>query len=358
LRQVDFIIVGQGLAGTFLSFHLHKENKSFIVIDVLNENSASRVSSGIINPVTGRNFVKAWMIDALIPVAVNAYAEIEKLLGRQYFFQKTIHKYFPNEAVAGFFQTKASTEENKKFISSVAPENLLSDKLNEAHHGAAAISPAYFVDCKNLIEDYSLWLLNNNWLLAETFDYAALEISENGVTYKDINAKYIIFCEGYKAKNNPWFNYLPMVGNKGDFLLVSIPNFPKEYLVNHGIFIVPLHNDIFWVGSNYQHTFEDESPQENNRIELEEKLQAALKVPFKVLQHSCGIRPTIVERRPVVGIHPKYKSLGILNGLGTKGVSLAPYFSQQLAAAFLYNKAIDTEADIKRYSSMTNRTSR
>ncbi len=349
MRQVDFIIVGQGLAGTFCSFNLYKENKSFIVIDALNENSASRASSGIINPVTGRNFVKAWMIDTLIPVAVNAYAEIEKLLGRQYFFQKTIHKYFPNEAVATFFQTKASTEENKRFISGVAAENLLYDKLNAAH-GAAAIAPAYFVDCKSLIEDYSLWLVNNNLLLAEAFDYAALIITEDGVAYKGISAKHIIFCEGYKAKNNPWFNYLPMVGNKGDFLLVSIPGFPKEYLVNHGIFIVHLYDDIFWVGSNYQHTFEEELPQEKNYIELEEKLQAALKVPYKILKHSCGIRPTIVERRPVAGIHPKHESLSVLNGLGTKGVSLAPYFAQQLVAAILYNKAIDAEADIKRYA--------
>jgi glycine/D-amino acid oxidase-like deaminating enzyme len=63
--QTEFLIVGQGISGTWLSYYLQKANRSFIVIDNEQPNSASRVAAGIINPVTGRRIVKTWMIDEL-----------------------------------------------------------------------------------------------------------------------------------------------------------------------------------------------------------------------------------------------------------------------------------------------------
>ena len=64
---VDYIIVGQGICGTFLSWNLLKKGKSVLVIDEANPYSSSKVANGVINPVTGRRIVTVWMADELFP---------------------------------------------------------------------------------------------------------------------------------------------------------------------------------------------------------------------------------------------------------------------------------------------------
>ena len=74
--QVEFLIIGQGISGTFLSFYLHQNKRSFLVIDNPETTSASNVAAGIINPVTGRRIVDTWMIGEILPFAWHAYQQI------------------------------------------------------------------------------------------------------------------------------------------------------------------------------------------------------------------------------------------------------------------------------------------
>src|ERR1700761_6929324 len=94
--QVDVLIIGQGICGTFLSRELEKAGKSFIVIDELDPAAASRVASGVINPVTGRRIVKTWMIDELLPFAWNAYQTIGNTLGIDCISMKPVIDFFPS----------------------------------------------------------------------------------------------------------------------------------------------------------------------------------------------------------------------------------------------------------------------
>ena len=68
-----------------------------------------------------------------------------------------------------------------------------------------------------------------------------------------------------------------------------------------------------------------------------------------MVQHEAGVRPSSNDRRPILGAHPQQKNIYIFNGLGAKGVMLAPYFAQQLGANITAGKAIDKEASVERY---------
>src|SRR5438128_8191573 len=94
--QVDYLIIGQGICGTFLSHFLAQENKSFIVIDRNESITPSKVSAGIINPVTGRRMVKVWMAEELIAFAKQAYGDIGNFLGIETLSQKNLIDFFPN----------------------------------------------------------------------------------------------------------------------------------------------------------------------------------------------------------------------------------------------------------------------
>src|SRR5687768_17028163 len=94
--QVDYLIIGQGISGTWLSYYLQKQGKTFLVIDNNDKNSASRLAAGIINPVTGRRHVQVWMAEEILPYAKHAYEQLGKELGITAISQKNIIDFFPS----------------------------------------------------------------------------------------------------------------------------------------------------------------------------------------------------------------------------------------------------------------------
>jgi glycine/D-amino acid oxidase-like deaminating enzyme len=81
-------------------------------------------------------------------------------------------------------------------------------------------------------------------------------------------------------------------------------------------------------------------------------LKELIRLPYEIVDQNWGIRPTTPDRRPLLGSHPTYENRVILNGFGTKGVSLAPFFSGQLAAWLEGESEITPEVNIRRYKSL------
>ena len=86
--QTEYLLIGQGICGTMLSWFLHKEGKSFVIIDDGAKDTASRIAAGIINPVTGRRYVTTWMIETVMPFAIQCYKELENYLGTSLVHEK------------------------------------------------------------------------------------------------------------------------------------------------------------------------------------------------------------------------------------------------------------------------------
>ena len=188
--------------------------------------------------------------------------------------------------------------------------------------------------------------------MEEVFDYQQVEPGEGRVGYQDFSAKKIIFCEGARAIDNPFFNYLPFSVTKGELLLVRIPGARFEKMLKHHVMISAFgkpEDEIFWVGSTSRFEFEGTEPTAEKRQWLEEQLRDVLEAPFEVVAHLAGIRPTVFDIRPFLGLHPQHSCLGIFNGLGTKGASLAPFFAKQMADFLLGKGQVDAEVDIARF---------
>ena len=84
--------------------------------------------------------------------------------------------------------------------------------------------------------------------------------------------------------------------------------------------------------------------------EIKSKLEKILKYPYEIIGQKAGIRPTTQDRRPLIGKHPEIGNAYIFNGLGTKGVSIAPYFSVMFTNWLLGEGTLSSEVDIKRFS--------
>ena len=178
-----------------------------------------------------------------------------------------------------------------------------------------------------------------------------LKVFANKIQYKNITASTIIFCDGNSSVHNPYFKLLPFAPNKGEVLLLEIPGLSNNLVYKKGMMMAPLATpDLWWIGSSYAWEFDHTNPTKEFRERTEQLLKAWLKIPFQITDHLSGIRPATLERRPFVGLHPYYPNIGILNGMGTKGCSLAPFFANQFIDHLLHHMPITPEADIKRFS--------
>ena len=350
--QTEFLIIGQGISGTWLSYYLEKANKSFIVIDNEQPNSASRVAAGIINPVTGRRIVKTWMIGELLAFLIPVYEELGNELGIKAIDRKSLIDFHPTPQMKIAFDERV--KENADFLFQPKDQRQYHETFNY-DFGFGKVDPCYVVNLKEILPAWRKKLLSNKQLLEENFDIEELKHSNTEVAYKNIKAEKIIFCDGINSSLNPIFKNLPFALNKGELIFFESHETPSTNIFKKGMMLTSIESDLYWIGSNYLWKFPDDQPTEQFRKQTELLLKTWLKVPFKIVDHKASVRPANIERRPFVGFHPTYKNVGILNGMGTKGCSLAPYFAKQLTDHLIYKKDIFPEADIKRFTKILTR---
>lgn len=351
--QTDFLIIGQGISGTWLSYYLKKQNRSFLVIDDNNKNSSSRLAAGVINPVTGRRHVEVWMANDILPFAENAYEQIGSELNVPAISTSSIIDFFPTPQMRLSFLQRVEEKNDYVYL---LENGDLDFKAFRFDFGAGEIRPVYIAHLESLLPAWRQELAKNDLLLENNFDLEELRLEAGKIHYQDIIANAIIFCDGQQSTSNEYFRQLPFAPNKGEILIVDIPGLTKNHIFKKGMVMVPmLAKDRWWVGSDYQWEFENESPTPAFRNKTESLLKNLLKIPFTIVDHFSGIRPATLERRPFVGTHPLHPNIGILNGMGTKGCSLAPYFAKQLCNHLCFNKPILAEADISRFKNILSK---
>ncbi|MFV0604223.1 MAG: NAD(P)/FAD-dependent oxidoreductase [Niabella sp.] len=348
--KTDILIVGQGISGTFLSWFLHKSNINFIVIDDAKPNASSRVAAGLINPVTGRRVVKVWMDDIIIPFAEKSYNDIGQFLQIDAIDKKKIIDFFPNPFMKESFLKKLNQKED--YIDLIEEDGFLKEYCSY-EFGVGSIYPAYVTHLSNILPAWKTYLTKQNKLIEEKFDDSTLAVTGDTIKYKDIEANRIIFCDGADSFNNRFFSLLPFALNKGEAIIIEAPDLPHDAIYKKSMILAPIaEKGFFWLGTNYIWDFKDEKPTEDFRTSAKNTLNNWLKIPYKIIEHRSAVRPATIERRPFVGFHPLYKNVGILNGMGTKGCSLAPYFAHRLCENMLHHTPIEKEADIVKFKNL------
>lgn len=343
MRKADYLIIGQGIAGTMLSWFLLQAGKKVIVIDDAKPNSASRVAAGIINPVSGRRFEPAWMYDTIYPFAKTTYGELSDLLQVPVFTERQLWTVFPSLQMREAFLNKTTGNEYTELPAALKYEAFL-----DQPHGAAVVHGAT-VNLRTLLPAYRRYLQAQDALLEIHLDAAELEITEDGVTYKDITARKIIFCDGVGTTGLPFFKEIKFLPNKGEVLLVRIPGLETGDIIKKGITLVPQDNGLFWAGSSFVWDYEDDHPTAKQREVLEKSLAQLLKAPYEIVDQLSAVRPSGNDRRPIAGFHPALPSVGLFNGLGTKGCSLAPFMAAHFRDVLVADTLLMPEIDLKRY---------
>jgi len=347
----DYLVIGQGLAGTTLSYQLIKRGKSVLVIDAVERQSASRVAAGLFNPFTGPRMVKTWMAGALFPYLHVFYRELEELLQTSLLVNQPIYRPFADQGQQNDWQGKWTDPRYRPFIEEIVLDSRHGHTIFD-DHGGIVLRQSGWLKVGKLIDSYRKYLAEKGLLLDDQFIEKDLVVkNDKHLVYKGFDAKRLVDCRGYRSKSGSLFGWLPMVPVKGEILQIETEN-QIQTLFNRRCFIIPEYSTTSVVGSTYKRDEQSAQITEQGRREIIGRLEALLKLKYKVVGQRAGIRPATVARRPLLGIHPEMANVAVFNGLGSKGVSLAPFFSNQLVDKLEKGHKLNPEVDISRYYSL------
>lgn len=347
MLKADYLIIGQGVAGSCFALKLLNGNKSFVIIDQ-NKNKASTVAVGIYNPVVLKRFSLIWNAQLQLDLMFQYFGDFERLLQENYIQKYSTRRIIKDENEIHAWNKKANQPEINDFLEEkIQP---FSNPDFEIPLGYGEVKQTGRIDLGNCINDFRNYLIRNELYLNEKFEYSELKISESGIQYKNITAQKIVFCDGFGVTENPFFNYLPVIGVKGEVLKIKTDNeVPRAIWKAHN-FLMPIDENVSMTASTYDREDLTPVPTEKGKNEMIHHLKSFYKGNFEVLEQTAGIRPTIIDRRPVVGAHPFHKNVLILNGMGTRGTLLAPAMTEELFDFTEKNISIDKEADVARFT--------
>lgn len=343
--EIDFLIIGQGLAGTALAYRLEQAGQKVVLFDQPETNKSSRVAAGLYNPVTGRKMVKSWMAEYLFPEIEPFYEELEKVSGRQFLTRKKIYRPFLSIEEQNEWMGHSSDPSIGMFIEKIFTESQYPEMRDP--FGGVLLKMSGWLNVNEYLDGMSGHF--GDRLFEKDFEENLLEKTSVGWKYGDISTKNLIFCNGLEALKSRFFNYLPFAPVKGEILEVE-QDFDPDFIANRGVFRVQLSKGIYRVGSTYTWHDLDIGPTDSAKKEILDKLQELVRVPVNsVKSHRTGIRPATKDRKPFLGKHPVEVGVYIFNGFGAKGVSLIPYFSSMMTEYLIKSKPISAEVDIARY---------
>lgn len=346
--MTDFLIVGRGLAATVLMHRFRREGIGFHAIGRQELSQSSRVAAGIWNPVVFKRMTQSWMAATLVESLLEFYRECETRLSTELLTLCTIVKPFTEQQEKRLWQTR-SEGALKEFLDPVIygtlPPNLQGCTIA---NGYGRVLQSGYLHVPRFIDASTRYFSES--ITNDYFDHAQLQLGAADVNYKGLRARNVVFCEGHLVRANPFFSWLPLQAAKGEVLTVSAPGLQLlGTIFNRNGFLLPLGGQQFKIGATYNWNDSTDLPTAAGLAELQAKLGQMTSASYQLLQHQAGVRPATVDRRPLLGQHPQHHHLFVFNGLGTKGVMLAPFFSKNFVHFFLQKQPLNTEVNIQRF---------
>ena len=324
--KIDYVVIGQGLAGTVFAWQAIMRGKRVLILDKEEAITSSKIAAGIVNPFIGPRIAKSWRFDELWPVARRFYQSCEREhLKSCFWWEAPSIRLFSDE------------EQAKRYPegSAALPENFDLEAF-DAQFGGFQATPAGRLDVAG-------FLRRSREVFLDLGVYRHIA----GAGY---NSQTTVYCEGFAGSKNPLFKWIPLRPSKGEILDLKIPNLYEERIVNRGKWLLPLGGENFQAGSTF--TWDDDlscAPTSQGRAEIESGLREMVRLDFEVTGAKAAIRPMPFRGKPRLGRHPEKREFAYFNGLGSKGVLLAPFFAQQLLAHLEDKAPLDTDVDISQY---------
>ena len=336
----NILIVGGGLAGISLAHCLLNRNQQVTIIDD-GKNVSTKIAAGMVNPIVFRRTTLSWRATEFLAYSWDFYKALEKQLNTSFAEPLVIKRIFPT--------INEKEEWKKKQGLPNYEDHLLKIDSSNEEQNLGIVRSGYFVHAEKFYIENQLYFEKIGVLQKETFDdnlFSALEPSYRGKKYD-----HVVFCCGYRVSETPFFQNCQVKPTKGQMLIIKHDELPQTASLHLKCFVFPLGVKNFRIGATYEWDDQTLHPTKEARVTLLDHLRHITITPPEIVSQIAGIRPTTMDRRPVLGSHPTYKTIHIFNGLGAKGYLLAPKMAEEMTAYLLDNVKIPAEYCLTRYQS-------
>ena len=346
--SAEFLIVGQGLAGTALAWRLLERGRSFVIVDRDEPLTCSKAAAGLVTPVTGIRLTLNWNYDVMHPEAVRFYRDKEMLLGQKFYFPRPLVWLYKNEREHDVWQRRLTEERVRLYVNPVSSGPLVDEGRVENLLGGFQLRHAGFLDTASYLEVSRMHFESLGcWRRGEVSE-SDLDLNPTGVTWRGEPFGTVVFCQGWEAAKWRWFSWLPYGPARGTILTLRGDTGERRRIINRGCWLVPRGDGVLRAGSSFDLRFDrPNEPDAASLDALHSRLRALLKTDFEVLSSQTAVRPIIKHCKAAFGRHPAYPQLAFMNGLGSKGVLRAPFMARRLVEHLLDGAALDPEFDLQ-----------
>jgi len=349
MKDLDFLIIGQGLAGSLLAWVLHQQGYTVRITHNPDYTGASRVAAGMINPITGLRLALSENITAQLGAANHLYQRLAQYFNTPFFYPRTIARLFRNEIEQDGYQKRAGQQRFNKYLGNRFSRATQAMPIQH-ELGGFFIRQGGYLDTTKCLDVLHQYFSANKLTMDKTVEHNELQFNSDKIIWQGLRATQTIFCEGARMLDNPWFSWLPMQALHGDILTLRGPDIHSNTILNFGHWLLPLQGNTYRYGATIHPDHADPTPLPSGRTQLLSELNAITSATtFTCLSHQAGIRPATRDRMPFIGKHPVYGSVFIFNGFGSKGSLTIPYYLEQFIHLLCQQKPVDANCDIRRY---------
>ncbi len=341
---MDFLIVGQGLAGTLLARALRQRGQKVLVIDNGGKSAASLVAAGLMTPLTGQRFT-------LTPEYPELFRFAEKDLGELKVFRPIkVYRMFVDAEQRARGLKRAECASCVPFIEKITEEaGQISADWSDIHGGA--MMHGAWVDLPKLMQDGAEELKSTQSLRLEEFNFTDLRVEADRVSWHDVTARGIVFCDGYRSALTGPFSYLPWQPVKGEAISFNSNAPDASVVLNRQGWALPLGQGRWRAGTNWEWTGLNEIPTQVQSEKFQKRFKDYFKgdVGVEVTDHVAGVRPCTTDNHPLIGTHPQHRLLHLFNGMGPRGTIWAPTLAQEMADYLIDGKPLRSTCDLRRF---------
>ena len=344
------MIAGQGLAGCLLARRLRQDGASCVLVGTSMPKAATPVAAGIMNPITGKRLAKSWRTEPYLAEAKNFYRYLGNEWGKPLLNEGRILRFPRNENEIALFRKRKADPLYAPFLGEEYPPCHWTEQGWSDQFGSYEILEVSWVDLEKVASTIRREFQEQNIFREEYLEHKALEMVDDGIAWKDLHATCIVFCEGAKVLENPWFQFLPFGPSRGETLHLKGTEKPTGSILQSRYWLLTAEDGSLRAGSTYDHENLESDATPGGQEEILHGLADFLNVEFSVTAQQCGIRPSTRDRLPVMGRHSKYPQLALFNGFGSKGATWAPSLATHFASHLTKGDELDQEIDLLRFS--------